>query len=228
MIYIIFFLSFFAVPLDANVIEKAIQNVSDQEATSILPPDIVPEDGVPSLGDVHDKIRTLEEKVDRLEKLIEILRSSNNSNLAGEIKEKSLDFHETLPESASEGDPVSEFEKIKQLAIQKDPDIENIIKNFTKTHKAHALAAKAYFFLADYYYSQKEYEKAISLIKKGLVEYKDSPEEPRAIWILSLTLSELKKPDQACVALKKLLSLPSISVDLRDNATKQIQLLNCK
>lgn len=223
MIYLIFFLSFFAFSLNSNGIEKAIQDIKpDEEATSILPPDVIPDDPNPSLGDAQDRIRGLEERVDRLERLIEILRSSNQ-NIADAPKDKA-----PSPKKTDNDDPVAEFESIKQLAIQKDPNIENIVNAFREKYKKHPLAAKSYFFLADYFYSQKEYEKAIALIKKGLVEYKDSPEEPRAIWILSLTLSEIQKPDQACVALKKLLSLPSVSVDLRDNATKQIQLLNCK
>lgn len=228
MIYLIFFLSFFIFSLNSNGIEKAIQDIKvDEEATSILPPDVIPDDPNPSLGDAQDRIRVLEERVDRLEKLIEILRSSNQS-VSDAPKDKASEAKAPSSKKTDKGDPVAEFENIKQLAIQKDPNIENMVNAFREKYKSHPLAAKAYFFLADYYYSQKEYEKAISLIKKGLVEYKDSPEEPRAIWILSLTLSEIQKPDQACVALKKLLSLPSVSVDLRDNATKQIQLLNCK
>ena len=191
--------------------------------TDILPPEAI-EQSSNSQSNFEKRISVLEQKIERLEKIVGAFFES--------LEEES-DLDEPVEEMNSNNhlkDPVLEFEKIKQLAIAKSPTLEEKIEAFKTTYKDHPLVAKAHFFLADYYYSQKEYEKAIPLIKEGLVSYKGSPETGKGIWILALILVEMGKNNEACVSLKKILSLSEeeASSDLKQNATEKLRVLSCK
>jgi TolA-binding protein len=217
MIYV--FLSFFL-----SFCTLAQEN-TEQLPTDILPPGLIeePQNNPLDLLDLKDHIKSLEERIERLEKLLDILRGPQTTE--PEVKNDHNKEQIFAPK-----DPVSDFEKIKLLTITKDQNLESAIELFKTTYKDHPLVPKVHFFLADYYYVQKNYEKSIKLIKEGLETYKDSPEEGRAIWILALSLMETGKQTEACVALKKVLSLPekSLSNDIKQNALQKIRSFNCQ
>ncbi len=224
MVY--FFLIFLA---SHGLIAQSQTDAHLDAPTDILPPEAIEESSrnEPSFENLfilQNKISILEKKVERLEEIVESLQAPLKNPID---QNNPLDED---PQYQSLKDPVLDFGKIKQLAIAKSPKLEELVEKFKIQYKDHPLVAKAHFFLADYYYAGKEYDKSIKLIKEGLILYKGSSETGKGIWVLSLILIEMGKNNDACVSLKKLLSLSQqeVSSDLRQNATEKLRALNCK
>lgn len=224
--------------------------VNDPESSTPEPIDITPTEANKSVDEEHQdapetitrdytldaqpinaetQIDVLNRKIEGLEKKIEELEEALSQKEAGATtqtkKEQKDDGHSI--DSFNSSDASADFEKIKQMAINKNPEIDYAVELFKKNHKGNTLCAKVHFFLADYWYSQKDYPKTLELIKKGLSEYKGSKEEPKAVWLLGLTFHEMGQKKESCVAFKKLESLKDVDADLKTNAQQKSKEFEC-
>ena len=172
---------------------------------------------------LNRKIEGLEKKIEELEETLSQKEASDTTQTKKDPKD---DGGHSI-DSFSSSDASADFEKIKQMALNKNPEIDHAVELFKKNHKGNGLCAKVHFFLADYWYSQKDYIKTLELIKKGFSEYKGSKEEPKAVWLLGLTFHEMGQKKESCVAFKKLESLKDVDADLKTNAQQKSKEFEC-
>jgi TolA-binding protein len=232
MFYFLFFLIF-----SNTVIGNQDQIYPQNNPVSLLPPTSQNMSLDSNLA-LTQRIEKLEDEVERLKQIVDVLRITIDENKGSVVTTGPISppapskpeprKKEEIFQFVPQNDPVADFEKIKKMAISKDANIDEAVNIFKSSYKDTPLVPKVHFFLADYYHSRGDYERSIALVKDGLALYPKSSQEAAGIWTLFLNFKSLGKTTDACITLKKLVSLDTAPMDLKTNAYQYIQRLNCQ
>lgn len=91
------------------------------------------------------------------------------------------------------------------------------------------LAGNAQYWLGEVYYGRKDFAKAAVAFAKGYQKYKSGPKGADSILKLGLSMRELKKNEEACVAFTSLpKEFPKAEKTLKDRAAAEAKKLSCK
>jgi tol-pal system protein YbgF len=102
-------------------------------------------------------------------------------------------------------------------------------EDFLKTHKDHALAANAKYWLGETYYVRGEYKSAAKIFAEGFQAYPESAKTPDMLLKLGMALAGMEKIRDACVALSQLpVKFPKADADLLARGVSEMSRLNCE
>ena len=105
---------------------------------------------------------------------------------------------------------------------------QELFNRFLDTHKEHSLTANAHYWLGESYYAEKSYSDAAMHFLNGYQSAPEAHKAPDNLLKLAMSLRYMKKREEACATLDKLMSefagRPSTSVDL---AQKERRDLGC-
>lgn len=91
------------------------------------------------------------------------------------------------------------------------------------------LAGNAQYWLGEVYYGKKDFTKAAVAFAKGYENYKNSPKGPDSLLKLGMSMRELGKKEEACVALVNLpKEFPQAPEPLKVRAKAEAAKLSCK
>ena len=91
-----------------------------------------------------------------------------------------------------------------------------------------SLAGNAQYWLGEVYYGRKDFAKAAVAFAKGYEKYK-GPKGPDSLLKLGMSMRELKKKTEACVAFMSLpTEFPKAEAALLSRAKSEASKLNCK
>ena len=91
------------------------------------------------------------------------------------------------------------------------------------------LAGNAQYWLGEVYYGNKDFAKAAVAFAKGYENYKTGPKGPDSLLKLGMSMRELNKKDEACVAFVNLpKEFPKAAEPLKVKAKAEADKLKCK
>ncbi len=91
------------------------------------------------------------------------------------------------------------------------------------------LAGNAQYWLGEVYYGKKDFTKAAVAFAKGYENYKNGPKGPDSLLKLGMSMRELNKKDEACVAFVNLpKEFPKAAEPLKVKAKAEADKLKCK
>ncbi len=96
-------------------------------------------------------------------------------------------------------------------------------------YPSNTLAGNAQYWLGEVYYKEKNFAKAAVAFGKGYESYKNGNKGADSLYKLGLSMSQLGKKSEACLAFKNLpTEFPKASADLKQKAKTQALQLGCK
>ncbi|MET0156196.1 MAG: tol-pal system protein YbgF [Rickettsiales bacterium] len=109
------------------------------------------------------------------------------------------------------------------------PTSQNLFNRFLQTHKDHPLVSNAHYWLGESYYAEKNYSDAAVHFLNGYQSAPDAHKAPDNLLKLAMSLRYMKKRDEACATLGKLLDeFSSRPGTVISDAKKQQTDLACK
>ncbi len=124
----------------------------------------------------------------------------------GTAPTESLHAETGTPAALPQGNPMEQYAHAQQLVAQTRYDeAEEAFREFLRQHPDHQLAGNARYWLGETFYVRKRYDEAAATF---LETYQKDPKGSKAadsLLKLGLSLSAMRKPAEACVALDKLL-----------------------
>lgn len=91
------------------------------------------------------------------------------------------------------------------------------------------LAGNAQYWLGEVYYSDKNFAKAAVAFAKGYEQYKTGAKGPDCLLKLGLSMMQLNKKDEACLAFVNLPNeFPKASSDIKNKAAQESKKYNCQ
>ena len=107
-----------------------------------------------------------------------------------------------LPADAS---PRDVYDQAFQTLVRQDfPTAEQQFKRFLDKHKNHELAGNAQYWLAETYYVRGQFEQAAVAFAEGFQKYPKNAKAPDNLLKMGLSLSNLNRKQDACVAFSEL------------------------
>ena len=91
------------------------------------------------------------------------------------------------------------------------------------------LAGNAQYWLGEVYYNDKNFAKAAVAFAKGYEQYKTGAKGPDCLLKLGLSMAQLNKKDEACLAFVNLPNeFPNASADIKNKAKTEAKKYNCQ
>ena len=91
------------------------------------------------------------------------------------------------------------------------------------------LAGNAQYWLGEVYYNDKNFAKAAVAFAKGYEQYKNGAKGPDCLLKLGLSMMQLGKKDEACLAFVNLPSeFPKASADIKNKAAQEAKKYSCQ
>ena len=91
------------------------------------------------------------------------------------------------------------------------------------------LAGNAQYWLGEVYYNDKNFAKAAVAFAKGYEQYKTGAKGPDCLLKLGLSMMQLNKKDEACLAFVNLPNeFPNASSDIKNKAAQEAKKYNCQ
>jgi len=131
-----------------------------------------------------------------------------------------------LPANAS---PREVYDQAFQTLVRQDfPTAEQQFKAFLARHKDHELAGNAQYWLAETYYVRGQFEQAAVAFAEGFETYPKNAKAPDNLLKLGLSLSNLNRRQDACVAFSELTKqYPNAAQSVKRRAELERQKLKC-
>ena len=131
-----------------------------------------------------------------------------------------------LPADAS---PRDVYDQAFQTLVRQDfPLAEQQFKGFLDTHKDHELAGNAQYWLAETYYVRGQFEQAAVAFAEGFQNYPKNAKAPDNLLKMGLSLSNLNRKDDACIAFSELAKqYPNAAQNVKRRAELERQKLKC-
>jgi len=164
------------------------------------------------LQQLQDKLILVEARMFDQEKVIDELRRTKATQKVTDLGEKAdLPAGMTAPRTAplaGAGEKPSPAEIYRQAfsdyaAGRFQPAILGF-RDFLETYPANDYAANAQYWLAECYYSQKQYDRAVEEFRKVAEFYPQGPKTPDALLKMATALMATDRSDQAAKALQVL------------------------
>ena len=203
--------------------------------------------------EIEHKIKTLEEKIDTINKDIDIrFRLIEGKPIpAGQASAQTLKKFDTAvakgaPKSIT-GDNITTTD-LQNLEPEKTLDPEQIyttglealksgdsqkaetyLKIILDNHKTHNLAGNAQYWLGEVYYKDKKFDKAAVAFAKGYSDYKSGSKGADCLLKLGLSMAQLGKKDEACLAFVNLpTEFKNAPDSIKAKAKNEAKKLGCK
>lgn len=117
----------------------------------------------------------------------------------------------------------------KLMNDRKFAEASESFEQFVSKYPKDPLVANAYYWLGESYYVRSQYAKASEGFRKGFEAAPKGQKAPDNLLKLAMSLSSLKRKDQACVVLKQLISkYGNRAPDARTKAQREYGKLQCK
>lgn len=117
----------------------------------------------------------------------------------------------------------------KLLNESRYDEAAELFASFTKTYPKHELVGNAYYWLGETHYVQHQFADAAEQFRKGFETAPDGAKAPDNLLKLGMSLSQLKRNDEACVVFKQLLKkYPKQSEAVKSKASKEFARMQCK
>ena len=208
---------------------------------------------VGKLDEIEYKIKTINERIDMMNKDFDIrFKMLEGKPLSG-VGLGSASFADTkkYAPKVAEGAPSSivgaAIAKGDDLPVVKTKSADEIYKQAMQDLNAgkndlaaqqftslmtkfpeHKLAANAQYWLGEAYYAKKDYAKAAVAFGKGLEKYKDGNKGADSLLKLGMSMRELGKKEEACMAFKSLATeFPKAEESVKQKATDFAKALEC-
>lgn len=106
---------------------------------------------------------------------------------------------------------------------------EQNFKLILDKYSSDKLAGNAQYWLGEVYYNDKVFDKAAVAFGKGYEKYKTGAKGPDCLLKLGLSMAQLGKKNEACLAFVNLPSeFPKASADIKNKAQQEAKKYNCK
>lgn len=125
--------------------------------------------------------------------------------------------------------PEEQYENAFSLLRQAQyADAEAALRTFLDRHPDDLLAGNAQYWLGETYYVRGNYQQAAVTFAEGYKKYPDSGKAPDNLLKLAMSLGELGKGQEACVALGQLRKqFPNAPSNIQDRAARERQRHGC-
>jgi tol-pal system protein YbgF len=125
--------------------------------------------------------------------------------------------------------PEEQYEYAFGLLRQANYDeAEAALRTFLDRHPDDLLSGNAQYWLGETYYVRGDYQKAALTFAEGYQKYPNSGKAPDNLLKLAMSLGELGKNDEACVALGQLRKeFPNAPANIQDRAARERQRYGC-
>ena len=108
------------------------------------------------------------------------------------------------------------------------PEAELAFKAFVVQHPKDALAGNAQYWLGETFYARSDYKNAAVSFAEGYQKYPKSPKAPDNLLKLGMSLGQIGRKDNACLAFKQLAKdFPTASPAIKDRAARAQQRYGC-
>jgi len=108
------------------------------------------------------------------------------------------------------------------------PEAELAFKAFVVQHPKDPLAGNAQYWLGETFYARSDYQHAASAFAEGYQKYKASAKAPDNLLKLGMSLGQVGRKENACLAFKQLAKeYPNASAAIKDRATRAQQRYGC-
>ena len=108
------------------------------------------------------------------------------------------------------------------------PEAELAFKAFVVQHPKDPLAGNAQYWLGETFYARSDYQHAASAFAEGYQKYKGSAKAPDNLLKLGMSLGQIGRKENACLAFKQLAKeYPNASAAIKDRATRAQQRYGC-
>ncbi|MDR1695004.1 MAG: tol-pal system protein YbgF [Lactobacillaceae bacterium] len=178
------------------------------------------------------KIEELEYKIKSLEDKIEMI------NKDFDVRFKMLEEKSSVKPAPAVQAPAkvtdANIDELYQKGLDaiKAKDNQSAINVFTKIlsdNPEHKLAGNAQYWLGETYYVQKDFQRAAVAFAKGYEKYKNGSKGADSLLKLGMSMVELKKKDEACVAFVNLpKEFPNADGALKSKALELAKKNSCK
>lgn len=139
-------------------------------------------------------------------------------------------------EKKAEDKPKAEFASAREhynhaFKLLNDAKYDDANKSFTsflKTYPDDALTGNVYYWLGETAYVKGKHEKAVDYFRQG---FESKPEGPKAgdnLLKMAMSLSALKRTDEACVVLQQIRKKYGDTASMKDKAAKEQSRIGCK
>lgn len=106
---------------------------------------------------------------------------------------------------------------------------QEAFKAFLELHPKNGLAGNAQYWLGESYYAQGKYDLAAIAFADGYKNYQTGTKAPDLLFKLGMTLSRLKKKNEACVAFDSFeKQYPKVSGAMKKQLAAETKKLSCK
>lgn len=132
-------------------------------------------------------------------------KEEKTEELSSAKESEKPDSKEAASEPKTKKTAQSDYDHAFNLLRQgKYEEAEKSLTQFITTHKESSLVGNAYYWLGETFYMRKNYEKAAVQFMKGYQQFPKASKAPDNLLKLGMSLTELKKPKEACTTFKKL------------------------
>jgi tol-pal system protein YbgF len=101
-------------------------------------------------------------------------------------------------------------------------------EDFLEAHPNHILSANAKYWLGETFYVQGDYKQSAKIFAQGFQTFPDSAKSPDMLLKLGLSLANLDKTDEACIALSQLpVKFKAGPQTVLDRGAEEMDRLNC-
>ena len=128
------------------------------------------------------------------------------------------------------GPPEEQFRYAFEFLNKNDyPQAEKALRTFTDLHPTHPLSGNAFFWLGQINFVGKDYAKSAVDFASSYQKFPDGTKAPDSLVKLGVSLANLGKKDDACVAFKQFnTQYPSAASALKQNAAAESGRLGCR
>ena len=118
---------------------------------------------------------------------------------------------------------------LEALKAGKSAEAEQNFNLILEKHSSDKLAGNAQYWLGEVYYNDKDFTKAAVAFGRGYERYKNSTKGPDCLLKLGLSMAQLGKKNEACLAFTNLPNeFPNVGKSILDKAAKEAQKLGCQ
>ena len=240
---------------DIKILQRRIYN-NDDEGDTVVKVGRLDEQVRSTAGKLDElefKIKQLEEKIDLINKDIDVrisLLEGKNvpSSVSADVPDNSPKFAAPVATEAptsivggaiSKGDDLTPVKgstapEIYQTGLEalKAKNYGEAEKSFNKIlnkYPSDKLAGNSQYWLGETFYVQKQYEQAAVAFAKGYQQYHDNPKAADSLLKLGMTMQLLNKTKEACAAFSGLpKEFPKADKNIKDKAAAEKKKLGCK
>lgn len=203
------------------------------------------------MDELEHRIKKLNERLDVMNKdidvrfkIIEGKPINGGSGLNVPVKSKfdapvAKDAPKSIVGDSVKGDdlkPIKGFdvkevyqEGLEALKANNDKKAEESFSTILTRFPDDKLAGNAQYWLGEVYYGRKDFTKAAVAFAKGYEKYKSGPKGADSLLKLGMSMRELKKNEEACVAFTSLAKeFPKAEDTLKNRAAAEAKKLSCK